>query len=256
MSKLQDVQSFIDISRTVRTPSDLHNLMQDATRAMGFDFFALVHHVDLRTTSATAGKDVTRDFVTLSDYPEGWIEQYVNEEIVNNDPVLLASQRTSVGFSWDQIDRLITLTAVHREITERTRRAGLMGGFTVPANVPGELNGSCNFAIGRDRAVPHENFAMAQVVGSFAFEAARTLISRVRSLADEPPVKLTHRQLECMVLVARGKSDWEIGKILGLSENTVSSYMKSVRERYDVPTRMQAVLRAVYDGSIPFSELF
>jgi LuxR family transcriptional regulator, quorum-sensing system regulator CciR len=59
-----------------------------------------------------------------------------------------------------------------------------------------------------------------------------------------------------VVLAARGKSDWEIARILGLSEATVSTYFKHVRERYHVSTRMQAVLRALYEGAIPFSEIF
>jgi LuxR family quorum-sensing system transcriptional regulator CciR len=96
---------------------------------------------------------------------------------------------------------------------------------------------------------------MAQLVGSFAFQAARTLVAKMRELPDRPPVKLTQRQLECIALVARGKSDWEIGKILGLSEATVTTYVKHARERYDVPTRIQVVLRALYEGSIPFSEI-
>ena len=256
MSQLHDVQSFIDLSRTVKTPGDLHNLMQNVTLEMGFDYFALVHHVDLRPTHAVAGRDVTGDFVTLSSYPQSWIEQYVSDDIVSNDPVLLASQRTSASFGWDQLGELIEITDAHREITERTRNAGLMDGFTVPANVPGELNGSCNFAMGRQREVPKHNFAMAHVVGSFAFQAARSLVANMRDINHLPHVKLSQRELECIVLVARGKSDWEIARILGLSQATVSTYVKRIRERYDVPTRIQVVLRALYEGTIPFSELF
>jgi LuxR family transcriptional regulator, quorum-sensing system regulator CciR len=256
MSRSDDVQTFVDLSRQVRTGSDLHGLVQGIGREMGFDYFALVHHVDLRRSNATAGRDITPEFVTLSDYPEAWIERYVEEEIVSNDPVLLASQRTIVGFSWDRMGDLIRITPAHRKIVEQTRRAGIANGFTVPANAPGELNGSCNFAVGPEREMIPRNFIMAQVVGSFAFEAARTLVARLRDVAEHDPVELTQRQLECVVLAARGKSDWEIARILGLSEATVSTYFKHVRERYHVSTRMQAVLRALYEGAIPFSEIF
>lgn len=256
MSKLQDVQSFIDLSRDVEAPADLHALMQGITREMGFDHFALVHHVDLRPAGTLRDHMVTQDFVALSDYPQAWVDQYVSDDIVSNDPILLASQRSAVGFGWDQVGEFITITAAHRELKERTCKAGIVDGFTVPANVPGELNGSCNFAVGPGRAVPRENFAMAQLVGSFAFQAARTLVARMRRLPDRAPVKLTQRQLECIALVARGKSDWEIAQILGLSPSTVTTYIQTARERYDVTTRVQVVLRALYDGSIPFSELF
>lgn len=256
MSKLRDVQTFIEQSRQVESPAVLHDLMQDISREMRFDHFALVHHVDLRPLGTLANHLVTEDFVALSDYPQVWVDQYINDDIVSNDPVLLAAQRSAVGFAWDQVGDFITITQAHRDITERTRQAGLTNGFTVPANVPGELNGSCNFAVGAGHDVPSENFPMAQLVGSFAFQAARTLVARMRDIPDRPPVRLAQRELECIVLVARGKSDWEIGRILGLSEATVATYVKRARERYDVPSRIQVVLRAVYEGSIPFSELF
>ena len=256
MSKLQDVQTFIDLSRGVRTPGDLHCLMQDITREMAFDHFALVHHVDLRPIGTLVDHVVTEDFVALSDYPQAWVDQYINDDIVSNDPVLLAAQRSAVGFGWDQVGDLITVTTAHRDLTERTRRAGIVDGFTVPANVPGEPNGSCNFAMGTGRAVRRGSFPMAQLVGAFAFQAARTLVTAMRRLPDQAPVKLTQRQLECIALVARGKSDWEIAKILGLSQSTVTTYIQTARERYDVSTRIQVVLRALYDGSLPFSEVF
>ena len=117
------------------------------------------------------------------------------------------------------------------------------------------MNGSCNFAVGPKRAAPRDNFSMAQLVGSFAFQAARSMVVRSRGLIARPPVKLTDRQLECIVLVARGKTDWEIGAILGISEETVKRHIADARARYDVPKRMQVVLRALFDGVVPLSEM-
>ncbi len=229
----------------------MHGISND----MGFDYFALVHHVDLRSFGTLDGPLLTGEFLALSNYPEGWIEQYINDEVVNFDPRLLASQRTNVGFGWDQLHEIIDLTPIHHTIIERARHAGIEDGFTVPANVPGELNGSCNFAVGHERAAPRSNFAMAQLVGSFAFQAARSLVIHTRGLSSASPVKLTERQLECIVLVARGKTDWEIGKILGISDETVKQHIADARMRYDVTKRMQVVLRALYDGLVPLSEM-
>lgn len=256
MSKLDDVQSFIDLSRNVTDSNQLYLLMQGIAREMKFDHFALVHHVDLRPMGTITRPIVTQDFVALSDYPQAWMDQYINDDIVSDDPVLLAAQRTNVGFGWDQIGEFITITPAHRNLVEKTRKAGIVDGFTVPANVPGELNGSCNFAMGPGRDAPVQNYKMAQLVGSFAFQAARNLVARMRDIPEQKPVKLSHRELECIVLVAHGKSDWEIGQILGLSESTVTTYIKRARERYGVSSRIQVVLRTLYEGMIPFSELF
>ena len=255
MPGLDEVQAFIDCSRRVTSAAELHDVMQSISRDMGFDHFALVHHVDLRPMGSFASQLVGNDFIVLSDYPQFWVDQYISDGIVADDPVLIASQRTNVGFAWDAVPDLIKLTPSQRQITERTSRAGLINGFTVPANVPGELNGSCNFAVASGHALPRDNLAMAQLVGSFAFQAARELVARQRKIEAHEPPRLSQRQLECIVLVARGKTDWEIGKILGVSEETVKWHLKDARARYDVPKRVQLVMRTLFDGQIALTEL-
>src|SRR3546814_19946118 len=111
---------------------------------MGFDYFALIHHVDLSPLSADLAHMDQGDLIGLTNYPQEWVEIYQRRNIVANDPILLASHQTNVGFAWDDIGDLINVTAQHREITSDTRRAGIGNGFTVPDHVPGEANRSCN----------------------------------------------------------------------------------------------------------------
>jgi LuxR family quorum-sensing system transcriptional regulator CciR len=64
---------------------------------------------------------------------------------------------------------------------------------------------------------------------------------------------LTARQIECIDLVARGKTDWEIGQILGISEETVASHVRQACERYGVNKRTSLVFLALVDGVIMLS---
>lgn len=72
-----------------------------------------------------------------------------------------------------------------------------------------------------------------------------------------PPLAtaLSPRQIECVALVAQGKSDWEIGQILGLSRDTVHEYVEAARQRYGVRRRTQLVLWAVRDGHLNIDAL-
>jgi LuxR family transcriptional regulator, quorum-sensing system regulator CciR len=257
VTSFAQVERFIERSKRTGTPRELDNLLASVTAEMGFDYYALIHHVDL---TAMNTRELTHmadgSLVALTNYPEGWVEAYVARNIVVNDPVHLASHRTNVGFRWDEVDRLIPVTTEHRAIRDDTLRAGIDAGYTVPANVPGEANGSCSFAMRRGASLPEQNLAMAQLVGSFAFQAARTLVLGAKhKAAAAEPAPLSHRQLECVLLVGRGKTDWEIGKILGISEETVKHHLKQAREHYDVPKRVQVVMRAVYEGQIALTDL-
>jgi LuxR family quorum-sensing system transcriptional regulator CciR len=72
---------------------------------------------------------------------------------------------------------------------------------------------------------------------------------------DPAPRRLTDRQRDCVVWAARGKTDWEIGRILGLSEQTVISHLAQARERYGVQNRTLLAIRALFDGTLTFTDI-
>lgn len=251
MSRLDVVQAFVDEAHALTKPSELRALLAGATAEMGFDYFALMHHVDLSGYNEALTHMEKGELVALSTYPDAWVETYIADNIVANDPVLLASCRTSMGFSWSEISKLIMVTEAHREIRARTVKAGIDEGFTVPAHLPGEANGSCNFAMATGRALPEKNLKLAQLIGGFAFQAARAMVWNRYPGARRPQKKpLSQRQLECVIYAARGKSDWEIGQILGISQGTVKRHIEDARAYYDVGSRMQVVMRALFEGQI------
>ena len=89
----------------------------------------------------------------------------------------------------------------------------------------------------------------------FAFEAARRLW-HVRDLPGSEVPQLTDRQRECVRWLARGKSDGEIGEILDVSEETVTKHLKLARERYGVERRTSLAIRALFDGTLSFADVF
>jgi DNA-binding CsgD family transcriptional regulator len=62
-----------------------------------------------------------------------------------------------------------------------------------------------------------------------------------------PPAapKLTPRELDCLAFVAEGKSDWEIGVILGLAQATVHCHIENAKRKLAAKTRPQAISRLV-----------
>lgn len=66
---------------------------------------------------------------------------------------------------------------------------------------------------------------------------------------------LTKRQIQCVSLAGQGKTDWEIGVILGISEETVKRHISEARRHYDVAKRVQVVIRALADGLVSIGEL-
>ena len=229
----------------VASGAELADLLDDVSRHLGFRYWALTHHVDIRCHPARA--------IRLLNYPLEWVEYYDAQGLGLSDPVHRASHVTSLGFAWSRIPEMIALTPRDREILDRGLSNGIGDGFTVPAHVPGEAHGSCSFANPSGTALPDEDLPLAQLVGTFAFEAARRLW-RVRP--DHQAAPLTERQRECLIWVARGKTDWEIATILGIAHHTVVMHLKHARDRFGGGKRTSLVAQALYDSSISFSDIF
>ena len=246
MSMFERAEAFLRDVSEISTEVELAEALTSVTRELGFTYVALTHHVDIRRAPQPA--------IRLHNYPDDWVEYYDDNRLGVSDPVHRASHVTSVGFAWSAIPLMIALTLRDHEILSRGGAKGIGDGFTVPANVPGETHGSCSFANPAGTAIREEELPLAQLVGAFAFEAARRLW-RVRSPGLAPAPKLTDRQRECILWVARGKSDWEISRILGIEHETVIRHLKQARERYGVAKRTMLAVHALFDGSISFTDV-
>jgi LuxR family quorum-sensing system transcriptional regulator CciR len=66
---------------------------------------------------------------------------------------------------------------------------------------------------------------------------------------------LSPRELDCLRLVAVGKTDWEIARILGVSEATVGEHLRHAFERYGVSKRALVAVHALFDGTIGFLDV-
>ncbi|MDF3835997.1 LuxR C-terminal-related transcriptional regulator [Cupriavidus basilensis] len=66
-----------------------------------------------------------------------------------------------------------------------------------------------------------------------------------------PEAALTARELEVLRWVAQGKTSWEAGQILGISEHGISHHMRNVMRKLGVGNRLQAVRTAIAMGLLP-----
>ncbi len=64
-------------------------------------------------------------------------------------------------------------------------------------------------------------------------------------MQTESTIKLTDRQHEILYWASRGKTSWSIGKILGISENTVQYHFKNILSMFAVSSRQEAIARAI-----------
>lgn len=242
-----EVEWFLDAITVAGDVDTLAMILGEMTDRMGFAHFALTHHANVT--------DASNKLIRLHNYPEAWVDYFDRNRLGLSDPVHRASHKTSAGFRWDSIAELIAMTPGDHRLLALAQDHGLADGFTVPANIVGEATGSCSFASGPHHDLPVDALPWAQLAGTAAFEAARR-IWLARAGPPPPRPTLTDRQRDCLVWAARGKTAWEIGRILGISEATAVRHLKQARERYGVDKQTSLLIRALFDGIISFSDIF
>ncbi|HEU4550291.1 MAG TPA: LuxR C-terminal-related transcriptional regulator [Rhizomicrobium sp.] len=239
------VQEFSRAARAVGGPSLLRAALCDAARALGF------HHVLLQGACGA---------VWLADMPPTWRTAPTPDE----DAVLTAAAQSLVPFLWSDIPRLVTPTAGRRDFLEGAVAAGVGAAMTVPVHrICGPKGsggysvfaGCCTFAMKNGACLPLEGLAAAHHVGALALDAAERLCGDAPAPAPATMPSLTPRQRDCVVLVAQGKSDWEIGQLLGISESTVHKHIEDAKRRFGVSTRIQLVVRSLFDARLTFADV-
>jgi LuxR family quorum-sensing system transcriptional regulator CciR len=238
------VQDFAHASRSARSMAQLRALLCEAAWALGF------HHLMLQGASGQ---------VWLADLPAGWNAVAP----ATGDAVLAAAVQSYAPFLWSDIPRLVALTRPQRDFLDAAHGAGIGAAVAVPIHRPrgaqeagsySVFAGCCSFLMKNGVPLPLQSLAAAHYVGALAFDAAESLREPKPDNASRGP-QLTPRQRDCVALVAQGKSDWEIGQVLGISESTVHKHIEDAKRRFGVSTRVQLVVRSLFDARLSFSDV-
>ncbi len=91
----------------------------------------------------------------------------------------------------------------------------------------------------------------------FNFKSASNILQRLsaKGVGTKAPEELHGRELDVLILVAKGTSNKEIGKQLVISERTVQSHLVNIFRKLGVASRTEAVIKALKLGLFRLDEL-
>jgi LuxR family transcriptional regulator, quorum-sensing system regulator BjaR1 len=173
------------------------------------------------------------------------MQEYRQENMADGDLLAERVVNSTASFDWRMSDwGPATLTPSQRRWYLHNLKHGLDGGLCIL-----DFRHSENMVLvlcGPDGSMdPHDRKVL--------MFAGHEAIQRLRELTVAVPMAyapLSRRERECLQWAAAGKTDWEIGHILGLSEKTVNVYIERVKAKYSANTRARAIALAMRDGII------
>jgi DNA-binding CsgD family transcriptional regulator len=170
-------------------------------------------------------------------WPAEWLRQYKENDYVRHDLVPVMARVSTRPFTLLEAFARRVLTPKQREHYEWATGLGIVDCLAVPIHYPGGDFGLCVSIADHAIRQSFERDAL-QMASVFAHQRCRELGGQ--SDASTAPTPLTPRELECLRWVLEGKSDTDIGKILGISHTTVHFHIERLKKKFGVRTRTQA----------------
>jgi DNA-binding CsgD family transcriptional regulator len=185
-------------------------------------------------------------FYSVNNIPVGYMEEAGSRGRLARDPVLRRLKTLSVPFTYDQG---LYVEEGAGDLWEGQAPYGYKVGIGVALHLPHHQH----FVLGIDRDAPlpvsgekvSRMLADLQLLAVHAQAAATRLML---PLMQPQAPKLSGRELEVLKWTKAGKTAWEIGQILSLSESGVNYHLRSIFMKLDAVNKHQAVLRALALG--------
>ena len=234
------LQRYFDISQSEDLPTFERRLIEFSN-----DFeFGLVNAI---LVLDQPGKEPA--FISVGNTPAAFAPESDDVGVRKRDPVMKRLKSSSVPFAYDQ--DLYVRNGV-ADMWERQAVHGYANGIAVALH----LKDHKHFLLGVDRreALPANEDQMVSMLASMqlfavhAQDAALRLLG-VQSVPPDIPV-LTERELEVLRWTREGKSAWEVGEILAVSENTVNFHFRNIFRKFGASSKHQVVLQALAFGLI------
>ncbi len=224
-----------------------------------FGLSAFVCSGFLRKGRAPEKDDPLEYDVLVNKLPDGFIES-IRREFKETDITSQQLISSNKPFVWSDVwsdlakrneDEASDLRESLKTIGSIAYDHNLRDGICVPVHHSGGYVGAVGMA-GHSPELPNECRVVLRVL-------AITYHDRVLELATEDEGMrakekrqsvLSPRERECVKWVADGKTDSDMGEILGISPSTAHFHVENAKKKLNVPTRVQLVVKAIRLGEI------
>ncbi|MBY0381424.1 MAG: LuxR family transcriptional regulator [Xanthobacteraceae bacterium] len=175
--------------------------------------------------------------VVLHDWPDQWSHRYFAQGYLFQDPTIKRVCSSTEPFTWAEIEPSYKRQPDEARVMCEAKDFKLGSGLTIPMlTLEGESAG-LSFA-GEQTEFSPEQKGMLQLIGIYSFAQALNLS------AEPKPVQLTPRERDVLHWLAEGKSEWEIGQILHVSEHMIDKVGRNIRAKLGATNKTHAVAYA------------
>ncbi|UAK24217.1 LuxR family transcriptional regulator [Sphingomonas nostoxanthinifaciens] len=230
--ELPDAARFNRNVRTLRTPIECGAAFRALIAPLGFDTFAC-GELDLDHRE--------RNTFYIIDWPERWTRFYTQSGLIERDPIVTELAVRHAPFTWSELRADRKLSQAGTDALNLAAASGWNEGLVVPLPTGGRRIGLVSMAGSTTvTSALRDHLALLSVC---LHSHVRTLVAREGF--PLPPAGLSPREVECVRLVARGKSDGGIAAALGIAPSTAHEFVEKAKRKLRAKSRAELIAVAV-----------
>ncbi|HLO92891.1 MAG TPA: LuxR family transcriptional regulator [Burkholderiaceae bacterium] len=239
------MREFIEDAGRADSLAALLAYFEQAVRRLNFEHYSFSYW---EAKASSGGSPAAEHRILAVNYPETWVNHYVDRDYFNKDPVIRHARNTVAPYRWSELS-----VQGDREqiILQEACDAGLHQGLAIPIHEPWGKIFLTTLATQQEEASMTQDPAQVRTqahVLAVVFHARYSALAGQQ--AQDPLIGLTPRESECLEWVAQGKSSWDIGQLMAVSEHTVNFHLKNAMRKFDTASRVTAAVRAASLGLI------
>ncbi|WP_225919835.1 autoinducer binding domain-containing protein [Pseudomonas khorasanensis] len=182
----------------------------------------------------------------INNYPENWNAQYEEENYESIDPVKAHCLNSVLPILWEQ-NVFTKTTEIWQALKENQMQHGWSQAYH---HEKSGLRSIISLARKNCSISPLELYEHYGYIFYAACLFCELYVRSTPMLAKTGQPRLSPRELEVLQLSAKGKTAYEISRILSLSERTVNYHVQNVIEKFNVCNKISAVIAASRAGLI------
>lgn len=169
-----------------------------------------------------------------------WADHYVREGYMQDDAAVRQLKTDARPFAWTEALTQYRTPEANTVMDACFEHTGSREGFVVPVRDTDGALLTATFS-GREVDLDPDVRGALHLAGYYFALRGREL---VQGMDEGPPCPLSARQIECLRWVHAGKTDAEIGVLLGISPRTVHNHLEKAKAVLHTPKRAVAAFEA------------
>jgi len=228
------IEDFIERTQDISSEQHLKQIFLSAVSAEGYE-------------NAVFARAKNKSLVSIpwSEFPPGYLDTYKASQWDRLDPVVQHVQVARGPFRWRDAQGGV-FSREQQIFFEECRELGVHSGITIPMRGPARETDLISLSFRERGSIDLDRSA-------YIYSLSIHYWLKFCELADRrmpPEVALTTQEVECLRWCKEGKTNWEIGEILSISQKTVEFHVGNAMRKLGAGNRITAVIMGIKTGLI------